>query len=106
MKAAAVAGGGSAPWGLRRDLAQRVFTSAKCLLHKLRRPLGTRPPGPSCPFLITQKAARSPGNIPARLPTGPIPLRPPRTTRAGLGAQSAEAAPAAAALLVPVPLPG
>lgn len=35
----------------------------------------TRLPGPSCPFPDTQKSARSPDNVPVRLPTGPIPLR-------------------------------
>lgn len=74
-EAAAVAGGRPAPCGRRRGPAGRVFSSAKCLRQKLRRPLRTRLPGPSCPFPDTQKSARSPDNVPARLPTGPIPLR-------------------------------
>lgn len=101
MKAAAVAGGRSAPWGRRRDPAWRVFTSAKCLQQKLRRLLGTRLPGPSCPFLITQKSARSPDNVPPPLPTGPIPLRLPRTSRAAWGAQPKQPRPPQVCQLLP-----
>lgn len=89
-----------------RDPAWQVFTSAKCLRQKLRRPLGTRRPGPSRSFLITQKPARSPDNVPARLPTGPVPLWLPRTSQAAWGAEPAETAPAAAGFLAPVAFPG
>lgn len=37
--------------------------------------LGTKLPGPSCPFPDTQKPDKSPDHVPGRLSTGPIPLQ-------------------------------
>lgn len=105
-KGAAVAGGGPAPCGRRRGPAFRVFCSARRLRQKLRRPLGTRLPGPSCPFSDTQKSARGPDNAPARLLRGPSPLRPPSHLPGGSGTAAGGKQPRPPQLcFCPCPLP-
>lgn len=96
VKAAAVAGGSLSAVGPEERSSLAGFHLRKMSPAEAPPPFGDKTPRGCLPLSHHSETCQEPRQVPARLPTGPIPPWLPRTTRAAWGTQSAQATPTAA----------